>query len=77
MSTLRKAIVVGWLSPSDGIAALDDLFRMGVREVGASLETHRLALSWAARLKQAVAYDAQYLALAEQIGAEFWTARYT
>jgi len=74
VSALRKAIVAGWLSPSDGIAALEDLFRLGVREVEASLETHRLALSWAARLKQTVAYDAQYLALAEQIGAEFWTA---
>ncbi len=74
VSALRKAIVAGWLAPSDGIAALEDLFRLGVREVEASLETHRLALSWAARLKQTVAYDAQYLALAEQIGAEFWTA---
>ena len=43
-------------------------------EVEATLETHRRALGWAARLQATVAYDAQYLALAEQTGAEFWTA---
>ena len=32
------------------------------------------ALAWADRLGQAKAYDAFYLALAEQLGAEFWTA---
>ena len=32
------------------------------------------ALRWAARLNQARAYDAFHLALAEELGAEFWTA---
>ncbi len=32
------------------------------------------ALTWAERLGQAKAYDAFYLALAERLGAEFWTA---
>jgi len=31
------------------------------------------ALDWAERLSQAKAYDAFYLALAERLGAEFWT----
>ena len=31
------------------------------------------AASWAKRLGQAKAYDAFYLALAERLGAEFWT----
>ncbi len=31
------------------------------------------ALTWAERLGQAKAYDAFYLALAERLGAEFWT----
>lgn len=33
----------------------------------------RVALNWADRLVQAKAYDAFYLALAEGLGAEFWT----
>ena len=32
------------------------------------------ALTWAERLRQTKAYDAFYLALAEGLGAEFWTA---
>ncbi len=33
----------------------------------------RAAYKWADRLEQLNAYDAFYLALAEQLGAEFWT----
>jgi len=32
------------------------------------------ALRWAERLGQSKAYDAQYVALAEQMGAELWSA---
>jgi len=34
----------------------------------------RSALEWASRLRQRAAYDGFYLAAAEQIRAEFWTA---
>ncbi|MBN1657789.1 MAG: type II toxin-antitoxin system VapC family toxin [Anaerolineae bacterium] len=37
-------------------------------------ELHGRALSWADRLGHSKAYDAHYLALAEQEGIEFWTA---
>ena len=74
VSALRKAAAANLISPGELMTALEELFRLGVREIEASIETHRLALSWAARLNQMVAYGSQYLALAEQIGAEFWTA---
>jgi predicted nucleic acid-binding protein len=32
------------------------------------------ALHWAERIGHSKAYDAQYLALAESLSAEFWTA---
>jgi len=35
---------------------------------------HRRALQLAQELNLSAAYDAHYLALAEQFGAEFWTA---
>jgi predicted nucleic acid-binding protein len=34
----------------------------------------RAALNWASRLQQRRAYDALYLALAERMQTEFWTA---
>jgi predicted nucleic acid-binding protein len=42
--------------------------------VAPTLETHRRALDWSARLGQGKAYDGQYLATAERAGAELWTA---
>ena len=35
---------------------------------------HEKALQWAERLGQKQAYDAQYLALSEQLRTNFWTA---
>ncbi len=74
VSALRKAVVAKVISQDQSLSALEDVFSLGVQEVESSLEIHRLALAWAARLEETVAYDAQYLALAEQLGAEFWTA---
>jgi predicted nucleic acid-binding protein len=45
-----------------------------VQEVRATEELHRRALDWAERLKVPVAYDPAYLAVAEHLGAAFWTA---
>ncbi len=38
------------------------------------VDLHQQALVWATRLTLPAAYDAHYLALADQLGAEFWTA---
>ena len=35
---------------------------------------YHAALDWADKLRQSKAYDAAYLALAESLNAEFWTA---
>ncbi|MFN8497367.1 MAG: type II toxin-antitoxin system VapC family toxin [Anaerolineae bacterium] len=74
VSVLRKAVAAKMLSPTDALEALDAIFALQVTEAPPSLDTHRLALAWAERLNQAAAYDAQYLATAEQLGAELWTA---
>ena len=47
---------------------------IGCEEVPPSLALNRLTLSWAERLGQSKTYDAHYLAVSEQTGAEFWTA---
>ena len=44
---------------------------LGVQQVDVSI---RSAFDWATRLHQKAAYDGFYLAAAEQLGAEMWTA---
>ncbi len=50
------------------------LFRLPVQRVPATQELLTRALTWAERLGQTTAYDAQYLALSDWLGTPFWTA---
>jgi|SRR5581483_933829 predicted nucleic acid-binding protein len=74
VSGLRQAVSAGILPAQDAIAALDDLTALNLKTVAATPLLLRRALYWAEQLKQTVAYDAQYLALAEHLKADFWTA---
>lgn len=74
LTALRKLVFGGALSSERALRVLDDLFALGVEIIPTSIELCRAALPWAQRLGQAKCYDALYLALAEQVGAEFWTA---
>ena len=71
---LRKGVALGLILGEEALAGLEKLFALGIRTVYPTLELHRKALCWADRINQLVAYDAQYLAVAEQALAEFWTA---
>ena len=71
---LRKAIVAQWLTTDLAVEALDTITELNVRCATPTRHLHERALAWAARLGHSKAYDAHYLALAEQEGAEFWTA---
>jgi predicted nucleic acid-binding protein len=73
-SALRKAISITGMPSLEAEAHLATLMRLGVQMVPPTLELDRLALRWAERLGQTVAYDAHYLALAETLGCHFWTA---
>lgn len=61
------------LSATTTLAAVKDLFRLGIEILPSDLELCQLALSWAGRLGQSRAYDSYYLALAERLGTELWT----
>jgi predicted nucleic acid-binding protein len=54
--------------------AIDDLFLLEVETQPLDISLCKAALEWATRLQQSRAYDAFYLALAERLQAEFWTA---
>lgn len=73
-SALRKAMVITGIELREAVARLDVLTALGVRLVPPTPALDRSALRWAERLQQTVAYDAHYLALAEFLGCDLWTA---
>jgi len=70
---LRRACYLRLLSLEQAQTSLDELLGMELEVVATTPKLHRRALEWAERLAQSRAYDAQYLALAEQHSAELWT----
>lgn len=73
ISVVRQAVYLHLIAPEDGLAAAEDVFRLGVEVIPSDFDLCRRALAWAERLGQSKAYDSFYLALAEQLGAELWT----
>lgn len=63
----------GIIAPDDAQASLQFAFELAIRVYGdATLHVH--ALEIAGRVRLSATYDAHYLALAEQLNVEFWTA---
>lgn len=73
-SILRKAVVSGWMSTDAALGAMWGILALNIRSLPPTSELHTSALRWAERLGQLTAYDAHYLAAAEELGAELWTA---
>jgi predicted nucleic acid-binding protein len=62
------------ITEEEGRAAIEDLFALEVNLLPLDIHRCRSAFEWAQRLNQRRAYDACYLAVAEELGVEFWTA---
>jgi predicted nucleic acid-binding protein len=73
-TVLRKAQVAGYLPAEQMDFALEQIWQLNIQDVPATLELQRQALVWAERLGQSKTYDSAYLAAAEVLQAEFWTA---
>ncbi len=73
-SGLTRAIRVGLLIPEEGRRALAQLAKLGVQLVPPDDQQRQAALEWTLRLDRAAAYDSFYLALAEALGCDLWTA---
>ena len=71
---LRKAVVVQWLTTDGAVEAMGKILALNIRCLAPTAHLHAQALRWAHRLGHSKAYDAHYLALAEQEGVELWTA---
>lgn len=71
-SVIHRYLFAGIIPDTIAYRALELLtMRLGVQRVETPV---RNAFDWASRLRQKAAYDGFYLAAAEQLGAELWTA---
>jgi len=74
VSAIRKYVASGKLTGDEARYAVSNLMDLGIRDVSATGELHHKALAWAERLQDFVAYDPAYLALAEILDVDFWSA---
>jgi len=74
VAILRKAVVAEWLTTDLAVDAMKRILALDIRCVRPTPGLHEKALLWAERLGHTKAYDAHYLALAEQESTELWTA---
>jgi predicted nucleic acid-binding protein len=72
-NVLHRRVVKGHISPSQAKHLLAGLFNMGI-EVRESPQIHLRALELAQELQMPAVYDTHYLALAEILGCDLWTA---
>lgn len=72
-NVIRRRVAAAILTPEVARAGLMQLLNLGI-EIRESPEIHLMALDLAAELARPAAYDCHYLALAEILSGEFWTA---
>ena len=72
-NAFHRSALAGQIPPEEASEALQDALNLNIILYGDS-ELHRQALNIATQLKLPATYDAHYLALAQQLGCEFWTA---
>jgi predicted nucleic acid-binding protein len=72
-SAIRWYVHTGMITPNEGLTAIDDLIALDVDITPMTHSHYRTAYAWAERLGQSRAYDGFYLALAEELGAPFFT----
>jgi predicted nucleic acid-binding protein len=73
-SALRKLWVQNLLTRDRALQGIASLYKLPFQRVLPDAALSQQAILWAERVGQRVAYDAPYLALAEKMGAVFWTA---
>jgi predicted nucleic acid-binding protein len=74
ISGLRKLVFAGKMDQESALQAIAKMEKWGVQIYLPDTDLNQRALVWAGKLEQMVAYDAQYLALAERLQADFYTA---
>lgn len=73
-SLLRKAMTIQNLTLQQVNQALQNILALDIQTIEPTPELLRKSLDWAGHIQQTVAYDSAFLAVAESIQAELWTA---
>jgi predicted nucleic acid-binding protein len=73
-STLTRAVRDGNIAREEAQQAIDKFLRYGVHLIAPDQRLSVAALDWTLRLNRAAAYDSFYLALAQSLNCDFWTA---
>lgn len=73
-SALLKAVHFGQLADGEGRQALRLVHMFPIDLIQPDARLSEVAFDWGRRLQRANAYDAFYLALAQALGCELWTA---
>ncbi len=73
-STFARAVHFEQLTEDEGRAAINQAFALGIQFILPDETQSLLAYQWTLKLNRAAAYDSFYLAIAEALEAEFWTA---
>ena len=72
-NALHRRVARGEMDAEAAANLIEDLMAVGVA-LTETPDLHRRALELASQLRQGAVYDAHYLALAESLDCEFWTA---
>lgn len=73
-SALCKAVRFGELTPEEGKHTMALAQTLGILLIPPDIDQVRIAFDWTLRLDRAAAYDSFYLALAESLRCDLWTA---
>lgn len=73
-STFAKAVHFDQITEQEGSAAIRQALALGVQVILPDETQSLLAYQWTLKLNRTAAYDCFYLAIAESLGADFWTA---
>lgn len=73
-SAVRRGVYSGQMLGTEGTDALQRMLELGIHSAPISDQAYLSAYHWATRLNQIRVYDGAYLALAEMLGTELWTA---
>ena len=73
-SAFRKIILHNGLEYKTASISMELIHNLGIQIISPASSLHKAALRWAAKLQHSKAYDAQYLALAEQMRCPLLTA---
>ncbi len=72
-SVLRKNVYQRLMTPENGLELLQEILRLPIGYISPP-DLHVRAYRFATRFNRPTAYDSHYLAVAETLGCEFWTA---